>query len=71
MKLRYSADTDTLSIDLADGAPARSREVARGLVLDFDSSGVVVGLDIENASKVVDMTRLQIEGFPTTNLTIK
>jgi uncharacterized protein YuzE len=50
MKLHYYHETDSLYIDLADRPSAESREVAPGVVLDFDASGVLVGIDIDQAS---------------------
>ena len=39
MKLNYYPDTDSLYIDLANRPSADSREVADGIVLDFDAAG--------------------------------
>ncbi|MCI0439014.1 MAG: DUF2283 domain-containing protein [Chloroflexi bacterium] len=63
MKLHYYADTDSLYIDLSDKTSVDSREVAPGVVLDFDEDGNLAGLDIYQASKVVDLSRLQAEGL--------
>jgi uncharacterized protein YuzE len=38
MRLHYYRETDSLYIDLADCPSAESREVASGVVLDFDAS---------------------------------
>ncbi|MGD0959996.1 MAG: DUF2283 domain-containing protein [Methylomonas sp.] len=46
MKLSYDKKTDP-SVD--------SDEVAEGVVLDFDSNGVLVGIDIQNASQKTDV----------------
>ncbi len=37
MKLRYCPETDSLYIDLSDKTSVDTREVAPGVVLDFDS----------------------------------
>jgi uncharacterized protein YuzE len=58
MKLRYYADTDSLYIDLADRPSADSREVTPGVVLDFDSAGALVGIDIDHASVQLDISGL-------------
>ncbi len=51
MKLHYYRETDSLYIDLADRPSAESRQVALGVVLDFDADGVLVGIDIDHASR--------------------
>lgn len=64
MKLAYFAETDTLYIELADHASAESREVSEGVVLDYDASGNLVGIDIDNASTKVDLGSLQVSRLP-------
>ena len=64
MNLHYYPDTDSLYIDLSDRPSADSREIAAGLVIDFDADGHVVGIDIDHASKIVDMSRLEAEALP-------
>jgi hypothetical protein len=34
------------------------------MVLDFDAQGNVVGIDIDHASRIVDLSRLEAESFP-------
>lgn len=64
MKLRYDQSTDSLYIDLVDRTSAESREVADGVIADFDSEGRIVGLDIEHASKILDLSTLEAEQLP-------
>ena len=64
MKFHYYSDTDSLYIDLIDQPSAESREVAPGVVLDFDSAGRLVGIDIDHASKNVELTRLEAFSVP-------
>jgi uncharacterized protein YuzE len=64
MKLNYYAETDSLYIDLSDRASADSKEVAPGVVLDFDDAGTLVGIDIDHASKVLDLTKLETNSVP-------
>jgi uncharacterized protein YuzE len=64
MKLRYFADTDSLYIDLADRPSADSREVTPGVVLDFDAAGALVGIDIDRASRQLDLSRLSKASVP-------
>ncbi len=42
MKFHYYPETDSLYIDLTDRTSADSREVAPGVVLDFDEGGSLV-----------------------------
>ncbi len=58
MKLNYHPDTDSLYIDLSEQPSAESREVSAGIVLDYDSAGNLVGIDIDNASRKVQLEHL-------------
>ncbi len=64
MKLNYFPDTDSLYIELAEQASVESREVSEGVVIDYDARGNLVGIDIDNASKKVDMGILQLSNLP-------
>ena len=64
MKLHYDSETDSLYIDLIDRPSVESEEIADGFVLDFDAEGQLVGIDVEFASKRVDLQRLVLETFP-------
>ena len=64
MKFHYYPETDSLYIDLVDRPSAESEEVRPGVVLDFDSDGNLVGIDIDNASKVANLSKFEIEALP-------
>jgi len=64
VRFHYYADTDSLYIDLLEKESADSVEVAPGVVLDFDAEGNLVGIDIDQASKRIDLSRLEAEGLP-------
>ena len=64
MRLRYYPETDSLYIDLSAKTGVDSNEVAPGVVLDFDADGQLVGIDIDNASKIVDLSRLEAVELP-------
>ena len=64
MKLNYFPETDSLYIDLSEHPSAESREVSEGVVLDYDASGNLVGIDIDNASNRVDLKRLLLSKMP-------
>jgi uncharacterized protein YuzE len=63
MKINYVEETDTLYIDLAAKPAVESEEVSPGLVLDFDGQGLVVGIEIEGASRLADLSTLESEGL--------
>ncbi|MFM9994313.1 MAG: DUF2283 domain-containing protein [Phycisphaerales bacterium] len=65
MKLRYDQTTDSLYIDLVDRPSVESRELADGLVADFDAQGRIVGLDIEHASTRLDLSTLEADHVPS------
>ncbi|MGH7220837.1 MAG: DUF2283 domain-containing protein, partial [Nitrospiraceae bacterium] len=58
MKFHYYAETDSLYIELSDKPGADTRDVAPGVVADFDAEGHLVSLDIDHASQIVDLSRL-------------
>ena len=66
MKFHYYQDTDSLYIELSDKTSVDSDEVAPGVVLDFDAEGHVVGIDIDHASEIVDLSKLEAESLPVT-----
>ena len=70
MKFHYYPETDSLYIDLAEKTSVDSQEVAPGVVLDFDAEGHLVGIDIDHASRVVNLSRLEAESLPTTTLSL-
>ncbi len=64
MKISYYPDTDSLYIDLSEQPSAESREVSEGVVLDYDANGRLVGIDIDNASKKVELSKLILNKLP-------
>jgi uncharacterized protein YuzE len=64
MKLNYYAETDSLYIDLSETASTESREISEGVVLDYDAGGNLVGIDIDNASKKVQLKQLILTNLP-------
>lgn len=65
MKLNYYPDTDSLYIDLSEKPSVESREISEGVVLDYDAEGKLVGIDIDNASKKVELKELTLSRLPT------
>jgi uncharacterized protein YuzE len=64
MKLSYYPDTDSLYIDLSSRTSVESRQVSEGVVLDYDSQGNLVGVDIDHASRKLDLTELVTNHIP-------
>ena len=70
MKIAYYPDTDSMYIDLSTKKSAESVEVSSGIVLDYDSAGNLVGIDIDNASKKMDLNELVLSKIPVSKQTI-
>jgi uncharacterized protein YuzE len=51
VKVRYDPDVDILSILLSEADVEESDESKPGVILDYDKSGNVVGVEILDASK--------------------
>lgn len=64
MKIEYFPDTDSLYIDLSERESADTREISEGIVLDVDSQGRPVGIDIDQASKHLDLKHLDLKKIP-------
>jgi uncharacterized protein YuzE len=64
MKLHYYPETDSLYIELKDAPGAAAREIVDGLVVDFDANGNVVGLDIDHASRKLDLSKVETIALP-------
>jgi len=55
MKLNYYSETDSLYIDLSEKTSVETREISEGVQLDYDASGSLAGIDIDNASSKVQL----------------
>jgi len=64
MKLHYYPETDSLYINLNSRPSADSREIADGLVIDFDAQGSIVGIDIDHASTKLDLKTVEAVALP-------
>jgi uncharacterized protein YuzE len=65
MKLNYYPETDSLYIDLSEKTSVESKEISEGVVLDYDAVGNLVGIDIDNASKKVQLKELILSRLPS------
>lgn len=64
MKLHSYPETDSLSIELKPTPGIETREIAKGLTVDLDEKGEVVGFDIDFASQRLDLTTLETVALP-------
>ena len=64
MKLKYYRDTDSLYIDLISVPSVRSKEISEGVVLDYDVDNNLVGIDIDNASRKIDLKEVILSKIP-------
>jgi len=62
----YDPTTDMLVVIFRGKASVESEEIAPGIVLDFDEDGNIVSMEIEDASKRVDLSRIEITHLPLT-----
>ena len=65
MKLHCYPETDSLYIELKSESGAETREIVDGLLVDFDANGDVVGLDIDHASRKLDLSKIETIALPT------
>ena len=70
MRINYYPETDSLYIDLSPKTSTESREVSPGVVLDYDSDGNLVGIDVDNASRKLDLKEFVLNKLPIQTQTI-
>lgn len=68
MVFEYFPDTDMLYIRLTEALSAESDEIAPGVVLDLDEHSQIVGVEIEDAGKRFDLSRLELKALPLASL---
>lgn len=64
MKLQYFTQTDMLYITLQEGVSTESEEVAPSIVLDYNEQNQVIGIEIEDASQHIDLSKLEVTALP-------
>jgi uncharacterized protein YuzE len=64
MKLHYYPETDSLYIELSGEPGVETRQIIEGVIVDLDAEGGVVGIDIDGASRKLDLSTLETEGLP-------
>lgn len=58
MKVKYDREVDILYIRLTDLPIEESDEDRPGIIIDYDNEGMIVGLEIMNASKRITQPNL-------------
>jgi len=65
MKLNYYHETDSLYIDLSSKTSKESVEISEGVVVDYDEDGHITGIDIDNASRKIDISEIVLSKIPS------
>jgi uncharacterized protein YuzE len=69
MKLSYHSDTDSLYIHLSEKPGVDVIELSEDVAVDVDVDGKPVGIDVSsNASNIVDLSRLELDGVSLESL---
>lgn len=63
MRLKIDRENDALYLRIDESAIVESEEVYPGVILDFNSEGQVVGVEILNLSTRVATEKLQVFHF--------
>ncbi|MDZ7721398.1 MAG: DUF2283 domain-containing protein [candidate division KSB1 bacterium] len=64
MKINYYSDTDSMYIDLSSNSSVESVEISEGVVIDYDDRHNIVGIDIDNASRKLDLDEIVLSKLP-------
>ena len=51
MRIKYDDDADALYLRFREDEHARSKEVEAGIIVDYNSEGAILGIEILEASK--------------------
>ena len=70
MTLHYYAESDSLYIELSGSPSVDSQEAAPGVVLDFDTDGHLVGIDIDHAATVTSLASVDVTGLTVSNFSL-
>ena len=60
MKIIFDKETGMLNIQLKDEPSTESAELEQGVVIDYNSAGEIVGIEIEDAHKF-DLSKFSFE----------
>ncbi len=60
MKVEYDPTTDAMYIQLADAEVDRTEEIKPGIILDYDTAGNVLGIEVLSVSKRSETSLVQV-----------
>jgi uncharacterized protein YuzE len=61
MRIRYDPKVDALYIRLREGEIEESDEVSQGVVMDYDVAGLLMGIEILDASRILGGREMKVE----------
>ncbi len=64
MNFVYFKDLDSLYLELSPENPDHAWEAHPGILLNLSRDGRVVGIEVERASQVTDLSLLKVGNFP-------
>ena len=64
MQIRYFPETDTLVIELSSRSSTYTEAVTEDLILDYDDQDQVIAITIDNYSRNVDRSDLEVLTMP-------
>jgi uncharacterized protein YuzE len=73
MKIEYSKDIDALYIKIRDAKIVDSMDVEKGVTIDIDEKGHIVGIEILDASEKLnpaELTNISIENIPLEKIAV-
>ena len=73
MKIEYSKEVDALYIKIRDAKIVDSMDVEKGVTIDMDEKGHIVGIEILDASEKLnpsELTNISIENIPLEKIAV-
>jgi uncharacterized protein YuzE len=64
MKINYYPETDSFYIRFSDQESAESLEISEGVVVNYDETGKLVGMNIDNATHKVKLEEFILHQLP-------
>ena len=64
MKIRYDEEADVIYLRFRDGKIAESDEIKEGVIVDYDSKGKPIAIEILNANEILAKRPELVVDFP-------
>ena len=67
MRIEYDREADALYIQIQEKHVAKTKEVEEGVLIDFDETNKLIGIEILSATKrfaLSDIVNLHVENLP-------